>query len=249
MKPSNRANQAFTLIELLAVIAIIALLAALLFPAIGSAVDKSRAAVCKSNFKQIGAGIALFGSDMEGATPLEYSQNGTFWWYWADLIQPYVDPAKPRVLGGAGESALEKGVRSTVFDCPANKTDNFDQKYNIRIGNYDSSRGLSGNGVFAPVEGVLDGFTFTFGVKLDAVKDGVGRSAPPPSQFVLVMDGYHPEWPTMPNFTYTLIKTKTMGPHGKGAFLNASFADGHSATIASNEWSAYISGLPYDLPN
>lgn len=241
-------ERAFTLVELLAVIAIIAVLAALLFPAIRSAYDRGRSAVCLSNFKQIGGGLALFGADTGGSTPVEYSQNGTFWWYWADLIQPYIDPAKARAMGGAGDSALERGVRSTVFDCPANKTDRFDQKYNIRIGSYGPA-GLSANGVFTTLESTLDGIPFVFGVKLDSVRQGVNRSPPPPAGFVLVMDGFNPEYPTMPNFNYSLIRTRTKGPHEGGARMNAVYADGHAVGIASNTWASYTNGLPYDLPN
>ncbi len=47
----------FTMVELLAVIAVIAILAGLLFPAIGGARAKARAAACLSNQKQVVMGI------------------------------------------------------------------------------------------------------------------------------------------------------------------------------------------------
>lgn len=243
-KPSS----AFTLIELLAVVAIIGILAALLLPVIQSAQDKGRAAVCLSNLRQIGAGIKLFGADQEGAVPLEYSQKGNeFFWYWADLIQPYIDPAKPRAPGGAGNSALEKDGRNTVFDCPGNRLDKFDYKYNIRIGNYNDTRGLSANGVFETLESTLDGIRFVFGVKLDAVKV-TGRSAPNPSQFIMVLDAVDPQYPALPNFSYTLMKTRTTCVHNQRTSFNATYADGHASSISSNTLPLYTSGQPYDLP-
>lgn len=73
-------NSNFTLIELLVVIAIIAILAALLFPALQSARDTARKAVCLNNLRQIGIGQNLHVGDYEKfpytGTPMdEWAQN------------------------------------------------------------------------------------------------------------------------------------------------------------------------------
>ena len=78
----------FTMVELLAVIAVIAILAGLLFPAIGGARAKARAAACLSNQKQVVTGIIqslndnnqyFYSIDYETATPI--SNDESRWTY------------------------------------------------------------------------------------------------------------------------------------------------------------------------
>ncbi len=64
--PSNRRRGGFTLIELLVVISIIALLSSILLPALGSARESGRAAVCLSNIRQLAVANAAYAEDHSG---------------------------------------------------------------------------------------------------------------------------------------------------------------------------------------
>ena len=59
----------FTLIELLVVMVIIALLVGLLLPALARAKEEARKTQCRSNLRQIGLGIQMYGNDNGGRIP------------------------------------------------------------------------------------------------------------------------------------------------------------------------------------
>lgn len=63
---SRARSQAFTLMEMLIVIAIIAVLAALLFPAVGKALEGGRKTACLNNLNQLGVSLKLYAADFNG---------------------------------------------------------------------------------------------------------------------------------------------------------------------------------------
>ena len=70
-------SRAFSLVELLFVIAIITLLAALLFPVFERAREQARSAVCFSNMRQIGVGVALYIQDYDETYPMNRMPDAT----------------------------------------------------------------------------------------------------------------------------------------------------------------------------
>lgn len=96
-KRQPRAPRAFTLIELLVVIAIISLLVSILVPSLQKAKEIAKTAVCMSNLRNIGLGLAQYVSENNGCFPLNITDGQGDWEVahryprWWPLIGKYVD--------------------------------------------------------------------------------------------------------------------------------------------------------------
>jgi prepilin-type N-terminal cleavage/methylation domain-containing protein/prepilin-type processing-associated H-X9-DG protein len=117
MQRNRKFQAAFTLIELLVVIAIIAILAAMLLPALAKAKEKAKRTACKSNLKQLGIAIQIYGNDnKDKVMDLRYPPVITFppypgtapgAWPW-DLSRVFIDVMN------------ENGAKQDVYFCPSN---------------------------------------------------------------------------------------------------------------------------------
>ena len=103
---------AFTLIELLVVIAIIAILAALLLPALSRSKQAADLAVCRSNLRQQGVGLAMYVNDFGVYPPfVSTGPNGGLWPH--SLIRYTGDWPTNGVLNGQSTPAAK-----SVWACP-----------------------------------------------------------------------------------------------------------------------------------
>jgi len=111
----------FTLIELLVVIAIIAILASMLLPALNSAKERGRRALCQSNLHQIMVANTVYMDDYDGLVlPQGHSPTGWTGHYarWQPALDIYLGCPRPVSFSHYGANWLY--VYTEVWQCPTN---------------------------------------------------------------------------------------------------------------------------------
>lgn len=117
-------NRAFTIVELLVVIGIMALLMSILLPAVTRSIEYANRVACASNFRQVGAGAAMYLNENRGALPVApratASPSDAFWWQPDRIAEirvramgPYLQlsPSNLRILRcPADEQAISREV-------------------------------------------------------------------------------------------------------------------------------------------
>ena len=143
----HKSRRGFTLVELMVVAAITSILTALLLPALSSAKEKSRRAVCKSNMRQFAYACHLYGADNNDYLPSSTDNHG-------HVQTIYVsDYTYTNLLDYCGDAAVLSCPNIVLGDEPAHdKTRGYTIGYNYVGGLDTESMSSSQNSKLLPLK-------------------------------------------------------------------------------------------------
>ena len=113
----------FTLVELLVVISIISLLTSMLLPALGRARQHAKAALCRSNLRQLGIAVAMYALDENDYLVPAYQISADVHW-WGKKLSNGIDHKKGPVWPYLASDLKEEGI----YECPAQPYGSYQQQ-------------------------------------------------------------------------------------------------------------------------
>ena len=234
----SRSRQAFTLIELLVVIAIISILAALLMPAVGSALDKSKSVMCQSNLRQAAIGMTQYADDHDGVMPA-YWDNPTHDRFGA-VIHWQFTIGVDYMNENRDTFSVPEAIRRSALHCPA------DTAISIPALGGRPTRCVAINGTMNPRLEKFNGRSWP---------QPSGATMAPlalvarPSDMCMAGDGagadYSNEWGNAARYYDINVGNLYMFIRHMGG-LNVVMMDGHTIWMSPDDFEEIVSGQGYD---
>ena len=220
---------AFTLIELLVVIAIIAILAALLLPALQSARERGKTALCINNLKQWSMRFQTYVDDSNSLYPVQIDKSidDTNWYYWNMILNLHenIDPQQYHKYTGYNLCPSDTAPRTYLSNVIADKNMvSYGYSYYMNQRKKDGTYELS----------------YQHQIHQRMIKS--------PSRLVLVTETNYPDF--SPNYVQQKNNPNKYIPmfrHNKS--VNFVFADGHAANMKLRTFGLYngaADGFPKD---